>query len=38
MATQSQPGDSRFVTALFRSPDAAERAYRAACRTYTASI
>lgn len=30
MATQSQPTDSRFVTALFRSPDAAERAYRAA--------
>jgi hypothetical protein len=30
MATKSQPEDSRFVTALFRSPDAAERAYRAA--------
>ena len=30
MATQPKPGDSRFVTALFRSPDAAERAYRAA--------
>jgi hypothetical protein len=30
MATQSKPDDSRFVTALFRSPDAAERAYRAA--------
>lgn len=30
MATQSRPGDSRYVTALFRSPDAAERAYRAA--------
>jgi hypothetical protein len=30
MATRSQPVDSRFVTALFRSPDAAERAYRAA--------
>jgi len=30
MATRSQQDDSRFVTALFRSPDAAERAYRAA--------
>jgi hypothetical protein len=30
MATQSKPGDSRHVTALFRSPDAAERAYSAA--------
>jgi len=34
MATQSNPDakpvDSRYVTALFRSPDAAERAYRAA--------
>lgn len=30
MATQSKPDASRFVTALFRSPDAAERAYRAA--------
>jgi hypothetical protein len=30
MATQPRPVDSRFVTALFRSPDAAERAYRAA--------
>src|SRR5262245_3776656 len=30
MATQSQPAESRFVTALFRSPDAAERAYRSA--------
>jgi hypothetical protein len=30
MATKPQPEDSRHVTALFRSPDAAERAYRAA--------
>jgi hypothetical protein len=30
MATQFKPDESRFVTALFRSPDAAERAYRAA--------
>jgi hypothetical protein len=30
MATKPQSDDSRFVTALFRSPDAAERAYRAA--------
>jgi hypothetical protein len=30
MATRSQPAESRFVTALFRSPDAAERAYSAA--------
>jgi hypothetical protein len=30
MATHPKPADSRFVTALFRSPDAAERAYRAA--------
>jgi hypothetical protein len=30
MATKPQPDDSRHVTALFRSPDAAERAYRAA--------
>jgi hypothetical protein len=30
MATKPQPDDSRHVTALFRSPDAAERAYKAA--------
>ncbi|MGH8237867.1 MAG: hypothetical protein ACREXP_12695 [Steroidobacteraceae bacterium] len=30
MATKPQPDESRHVTALFRSPDAAERAYRAA--------
>jgi len=30
MATQTRPAESRYVTALFRSPDAAERAYRAA--------
>ena len=30
MATKPQLDESRFVTALFRSPDAAERAYRAA--------
>jgi hypothetical protein len=30
MATKPQHDDSRFVTALFRSADAAERAYRAA--------
>lgn len=30
MATKPQPDESRFVTALFRSPDDAERAYRAA--------
>ena len=28
--TKPQSDESRFVTALFRSPDAAERAYRAA--------
>ena len=28
--TKPQADESRFVTALFRSPDAAERAYRAA--------
>ena len=30
MATKPQSDDARFVTAIFRSPDAAERAYRAA--------
>jgi hypothetical protein len=30
MATKPQPDHSRHVTALFKSPDAAERAYRAA--------
>jgi hypothetical protein len=30
MAAKPQTDESRFVTALFRSPDAAERAYRAA--------
>jgi hypothetical protein len=30
MATKPQSDDARFVTAVFRSPDAAERAYRAA--------
>jgi hypothetical protein len=30
MATQAKSDNSRHVTALFRSPDAAERAYRAA--------